>query len=96
MTQNTKHGCRVGVEQGHSVGELVPDHEVLFSAFLSRQGCSGQRSSVITKIILNGGCLHFVLVKFQDEFQNFRQLFHQSLLSLEMLGRGEITGAQLA
>jgi len=35
LTQNSEHGCRVGVEQGHTVGELVAHDQVSFGVVLS-------------------------------------------------------------
>lgn len=80
VTQNPKHGCRVGVEQGHSVGEFVADDQVLLGVVLVRQRRSRQRSSIITEVVLNRRRFHLVLVKLQHELQYLGQLFDQSLL----------------
>jgi len=71
------HWSGICEEEGHFVGELVPDGDidVRLGNFLSVEG-----PSVIREVVLNGGIHHLQIIEPQDEIEDVSHLLRERLL----------------
>ena len=98
VAQDAQHGRRVGVEEGHAIGELVADDEVaLCGVVVLRPSERGARqcTPVVAEVVLNRWRLHLELVELQHELENLGELFHQGLLGLQVLRGRQVARAEL-